>query len=144
MSENSPKIIINRSIERVYRIAEQYPCFVDFFMKKDVIFSNDQRIAVEVSMRKFGIPFEWAGEGTKQKNKSIDFVQTKGLFKGLKAYWFFRAVTEDSTVVTIQTSLPPQTSKFKFLIKKLLSCLLVEGTTRRILESLKNACERNE
>ena len=49
----------------------------------------------------YGIVLHWEGEGIKNKNKSINFTQTKGLLKGLRADWMFEP-QDNKTKVTIR------------------------------------------
>lgn len=136
MYQGLSTIIIDRPLEKVYSKACTYPTFVRFFLNKSkIIYSDPKKIEVEVHARLFGFwRTKWQGEGIKSLNKSIDFLQTEGMFKNLKASWMFEPMNV-STKVSIQTTFS------KPLFERFLGEKLVERTTQRILQELKTACE---
>ena len=69
-------------------------------------------------------------------NKSIDFTQTKGLFKGLRAFWSFEK-NGNGTRISISTKFEKPAAGF--LGEWLLGKFLVERTTRKILLELRYA-----
>lgn len=142
MTPTESTIEIKRPLPKVYETAERYPTFVSFFTKKKILCSDDSFLSVEVGMKRFGLLFEWAGEGLKEKNKAIYFIQTKGLLKGLKANWLFQALGERAARVTIKTHFEKKMPLFGFLLfEKMLGIFLVKKTTEKILSDLKKACE---
>lgn len=134
VSEKS--IIIKGNLEKVYTIAETYPRFVPFYKKKEVLFENQEKIIVRISSIFYGKELSWEGQGIKNKNKSIDFIQTKGLLRGLRATWVFEDLRDDRVKVSIKTQL-----NFHFFLgkifEKILGNLLIPNTTTKILSSLK-------
>jgi ribosome-associated toxin RatA of RatAB toxin-antitoxin module len=141
MAESCSHITINRGVRRVYDVAQTYPTFVTFFSKKQVVSADETQLSVRAGMKRYGINFEWAGIGKKIPYESINFVQTEGLIKGLRARWKFQNITPESTLVEIRTSFQLNLLLFNSSIEKGLSSILVENTTRRILNDLKLACE---
>ncbi len=129
--------IPNRKINRVYKIAETYPCFVSFFSSDSrIIRSTDEEMQVEVYTKLLGLfPTKWTGLGKKVRHRQITFTQTQGLFKGLTAIWSFQEVP-DGTEVSIETSFSKP--KIGILGEWVLGRFLVEKTTRKILQELKN------
>lgn len=132
-------IVIDENLEKVYAIAQTYPRFVDFYKKKDVIFENQEKIIVRMASSFYGMVLNWEGEGIKNKNKSINFTQTKGLLKGLSADWVFEP-QDNKTKVTIKAELSSN-SLLGEIFGKLLGFLFVPNTLIKILSSLKNAAE---
>lgn len=144
MFETESSIDIAGSLEKVYAIAETYPRFVPFYEIKEILFEDEEKIIVKISSSFYGIKLTWEGEGLKNKNNSINFIQTKGLLKGLKARWTF----EDLKDNTVKVSIRSQIDFIFFLGKifeKFLGVLLIPNTLKRILYSLKYAVEgKNE
>lgn len=132
-------IVIDENLEKVYAIAQTYPRFVDFYKKKDVIFESREKIIVRMAISFYGMVLNWEGEGIKNKNKSINFTQTKGLLKGLSADWVFEP-QDNKTKVTIKAELSSN-SLLGGIFGKLLGFLFVPNTLIKILSSLKNAAE---
>lgn len=132
---------ICRPLEEVFKQAESYPAFVGFFHKKETKSSSDSFLSVEVGMKRYGLTFEWAGEGVKTKNKSIDFTQTKGLLKGMKARWTFTPIHDHETEVAIEADFEMKIPVAGFILERAFSGLLVEKTTQRILSELKKVSE---
>jgi ribosome-associated toxin RatA of RatAB toxin-antitoxin module len=94
--------IINAPVENVYKSAEKYPEFVSFYDKKVTELNTSTYIKIHLGMKFLGIiPIRWTGEGTKERNKFICYVQTKGLLKGLQSKWIFTIIDENKTKVTI-------------------------------------------
>lgn len=142
MTETTESVIIDSKLENVYAIAETYPVFVSFYKVKEIIAENQERMAVRISSSFYGKILSWEGEGTKDKNKSIDFVQTKGLLKGLRAYWIFEDLKNKKVKVTISAKLDSY-SLWGRIFAKIIAVILIKKTTYRILQSLKKAAENN-
>lgn len=132
-------IVIDENLEKVYAIAQTYPRFVDFYKKKDVIFESQEKIVVRMASSFYGIVLHWEGEGIKNKNKSINFTQTKGLLKGLRADWMFEP-QDNKTKVTIRAELRFN-SLLGEILERPLGLLFVPNTLIKILSLLKNAVE---
>lgn len=133
---------ISKRRERVYEVALTYPTFVRFFLNGSRVLSeDDKKILVEVHSKLFGRSTSWQGEGIKVPLKTIRFIQTKGMFKGLRARWSFVPKSSSETKVTICTSF-----KKRFLTsfgERLVGTLVVEKTTARILRELKRQVEES-
>ena len=71
---------------------------------------------------------EWEGEGRIIFPEKIDFTQTAGLFRGLKAIWSFDE-SRGNTIVTIATTFS-KPHMFKF-VESLLGRYVVEKTTKK-------------
>lgn len=142
MFRSERSVVIDADLEEVYATAETYPRFVDFYNEKEIVFENQDRIVVKISSSFYGKVLKWEGEGIKYKNESIDFTQTKGLLKGLKATWLFESLNKNSTRVIIRTQF-----NFQFflgrLLEKIIGNLLIPHTTTGILSSLKKTVETN-
>lgn len=132
-------IVIDENLEKVYAIAHTYPRFVDFYKKKDVVFESQEKIIVRMASSFYGIVLNWEGEGIKNKDKSINFTQTKGLLKGLRADWVFEP-QDNKTKVTIRAELRTNFWMGE-MFGKILGSLFVPNTLIKILSSLKNAVE---
>lgn len=132
-------IVIDEDLERVYAIAQTYPRFVNFYKNKDVIFESQEKIVARMAYSFYGIVFNWEGEGVKNKNKSINFTQTKGLLKGLRASWVFEP-QDNKTKVIIRTELRFN-SFFGKIFEKPLGFIFIPNTLTKILLSLKNSVE---
>ncbi len=143
MVSSKSSISIKNRLKDVYDIATTYPRFVRFFNKKVVLISTESFLSVKVGMKRFGINFEWSGEGLKIPNQTISFVQTQGLLKGLKAVWEFKSVDEYTTSVNIKTDFQVKIPLIGNPVERILSYYLVENTTRNILAELKIASEEN-
>lgn len=141
ISERS--ILIDADVEKVYAVAETYPKFVSFYTQREILFENKEKVIVRMSSMFYGKEFTWEGEGFKNKNTSINFVQTKGLLKGLRAVWVFDKLKDNVTRVTIKTQLSFD-SFFSRLFEKILGYSLVTNTTTRILSCLKSAAENKQ
>src|SRR5579862_7374873 len=96
-------IKIDRPRKHVFQIAETYPRLVSFYKSGEILYQDDKCIKVRVTSNIFGIPTSWEGKGEKKKYESIEYIQTRGLFKGLVAAWHFKDADE-STVVSIRVS----------------------------------------
>ncbi|OGX23599.1 MAG: hypothetical protein A3J51_06680 [Omnitrophica WOR_2 bacterium RIFCSPHIGHO2_02_FULL_45_21] len=142
MFQSEKSIVIDRELEKVYAVAETYPRFVDFYKEKEIIFENQSKIVVKICSSFYGKILKWEGEGIKYKNKSIDFTQTKGLLKGLRATWLFEGLNKKSTRATIRTQFNFQFF-FGKLFEKVIGSLLIPKTTANILSCLKNTVESN-
>lgn len=131
---------INRDVERVYKVAATYPSFVSFFLKGSrVLFGDDKKLFVEVHSKLFGLRTTWYGEGVKAPFKVIQFIQTKGLFKGLRARWSFISKEPNETKVTICTSF--RKPYLTPLGERLVGNFVVEKITAKILTELKRHSE---
>ncbi len=119
----------------VYKVAVMYPDFVRFFQKGSrVIKENQKGKAVFVKASLLGLfPTQWVGRGLKRPFNKIEFSQTHGLFKGLKAAWCFRE-KNGGTEVAIRTkfSKPWMGSWIEIAVGR----LVVENTTKKILREL--------
>ena len=121
--------------KQTYLVAETYPTFVRFFLKgSKIIEQNDLYMVVEVHARLLNfLPSRWKGEGEKVPFQRINFTQTEGLFKGLKAEWLFEEAG-NGTQVSIKTRFEkPNIGSFG---EWLLGKFVVERTTRKILQEL--------
>ena len=140
MYETEKTLVINGNIGKVYAVAETYPMFVQFYKRKEIVFEDQERSVVRVSNSFYGIVLCWEGEGIKDRHKCINFTQTKGLLKGLKAQFIFEPVENNKTKVTIKAKLA-----FHFffgrVLEKILGNLLIPNTVAKISLSLKNAVE---
>jgi len=133
-------ITISRSRARVYSVATTYPKFVSFFLNGSrVLLEDDVKLLVEVHNRLVGLRISWQGEGVKSQNRCIQFTQTKGLFKGLRARWSFVSKPDGQTKVTICTSF--QKPLFTPVGEMILGRFLVECVTEKILRELKRKAE---
>ena len=141
MIKTESSIEIQKPIDEVYKIAESYPRFVSFFHKREVVESTDRSLSVRVGMKRFGVNFEWEGEGQKEPARAIRFTQTKGLLKGMKANWFFDSEDNKKTKVSIKTSFEFKIPAIGFILEKSFSTFLVERTTQKILNELKKSSE---
>ena len=133
------KIIINAPIEKTYRTAENYPLFVKAFREKKILWNTELASKVRITNDFFAIPLTWEGESIKRKIKQIDWVQTSGLLKGLRANWLFNSIDDGQTEVLI---------KGEFFAKGLrkvllypLAPILVAKVANQILTSLKMESE---
>ena len=137
----SQRTHINASADKVYSVAENYPLFVDDFFEKEILSSSDKAAHVRVMNKFFNIPLTWEGIGQKdKKNMQLRWVQTKGLFQGMRVVWSIRSKTPDCTEVVIEGDLVA--SSF-FSAKNLLAKLLVPRAVKRILYALKKHSECN-
>jgi hypothetical protein len=85
-------------------------------------------------MKLFGfIPVRWIGEGKKIKDRSINYVQTSGLLKGLTADWEFIEINPVLTKVQIILSF---NSCFIF---SLFLRYFLTNTSQQLLKDLKIA-----
>lgn len=134
---------IDAPIEKVFSVAENYPHFVGAFNVKKTLYSDESKVRVQVGTVKFGRQFVWEGEGIKDRNNQIDFTQTNGLFKGLKAIWRFKKLDSNKTAVEIETLFNSDFLLFKGLLENLSKKYLIENTTVQILEHLKIQSELN-
>ena len=139
MYQTESVIVIDENLERVYAIAQTYPRFVNFYKKKDVIFESQERIVARMAYSFCGIVLSWEGEGVKNKNKSINFTQTKGLLKGLRANWIFEP-QDNKTKVIIRSELRFNSFLGK-ICEKPLGFLFIPNILTKILLSLKNCAE---
>lgn len=134
-------ILINGGLEKVYAVAATYPKFVSFYKTKEVLFENSEKIAVRISSVFYGTELTWEGEGFKNKNESIDFIQTKGLLKGLRVIWKFENLKNGTVNVAIKTQL-----SFNFFLgrmfEEIVGNLLIPNTTAKILSCLKFTVEK--
>lgn len=133
------EILINTDLEKVFKVAETYPLFVDFYKDKSLFPQDERKINVEVGLKILGINFKWKAEGLKIKNKKINFIQTQGPLKGLQAAWYFTKL-DGKTRVIIE-------NKFKsnYLLGRLgdifIANLFVKTTIKKILKELKKKSE---
>lgn len=139
MLETEKSTIINQNLEKVYAIAETYPEFVSFYKEKKILFQDERILTVKMSASFYGVVLTWKGEGIKTKNKSIEFSQTQGLLKGLKAIWIFERLENNLTKVTIKTII--NFNSIGKMFEKIIVNLLVSKTTSKILSSLKYVAE---
>ncbi len=126
-------ILIDSPVEEVYRVAELYPSFVKFYVRKFVIENSVDEIRVAVGYKLFGFPVYWNGTGKKNKNHSISYIQTDGFLKGMKADWEFipeRGKTQVSININSNKSIP----LFNWFIRKTL-----KDVSNRILLDLEEA-----
>lgn len=138
MHLDSSLIFIESPIEKVYQIAETYPTFVKFYSIKSIVENNDSKIIVNVGYRLFGFLIRWAGIGEKIKNSSINYIQTKGFLKGIKARWNFVSLG-DKTKVTIDIEVKDSIRFFSWFIKK-----RIKKVIDSILLDLKDAVEKEK
>lgn len=140
MYKGVQSILIRAPRKKVYEIAEKYPSFVRFFSKRSrIVEQSNQHSYVVVCSRLLGLfPKRWRGRGVKKRYRKIEFVQTEGLFKGLKAIWLFKNL-KNGTRVFIRTSFSKP--RIGNVGEWFLGRLLVESTTRKILSELKYAAE---
>ncbi len=133
-------IRITQDVDRVYSIARTYPSFVSFFLDgSKILFQDEKTLLVQVQTRLLGLKTSWFGSGIMTPPKRIQFSQTKGLFRGLKARWSFVPNGRNETKVTICTSFSkPLLSPVG---ERLLGIFLVERVTARILSELKGKSE---
>ena len=139
MKEIKDTILVQASIDRAYRVAEDYPLFVDAFEKREILHRTDKRSHVKITNRFFSIPLTWEGKGFKRRNERIAWLQTRGLLRGLKAEWRFIPHGENTEIV-IRGSY-----KGSGLLGKMIEAiapLLVTKGTQKILQFLKLAAER--
>ncbi len=141
MASHTASVVISQDINRVYAIAATYPLFVDFYEEKEILYQNETNISVKISSRFFAIVrFTWEGNGIKEKNQKITWVQSKGLLHGLRVIWRFESL-EFKTRVTIECIYDPHVLVVGKLIGELATFFFIMGTPERILLCLKKACE---
>lgn len=131
----SENITIAKNLEETYKIAEQYPRFVDFYQKKEIVHSDEIRSEVKIESSFFGLKFSWVGAGIKEKNKKITWTQLEGLLKGMKAEWLFFALdgkTRVDLIVTYSSPIP--------LWESLAAFIFIKKTIPKILNCFKTAC----
>jgi len=138
--ENS-SIVINSSLEKVYKVAETYPKFVDFYEIKTILENNNSTIIIQAGYRLFGLPIRWKGVGKKEECKSIKYIQSAGLLRGMHADWKFFEVNVNNTRVTIDTKIEKLPVIFRVL-KSLISSR-VKQITDGILNDLKRTVEKD-
>jgi ribosome-associated toxin RatA of RatAB toxin-antitoxin module len=126
---------ISKPIADVYHVAEQYPLFVRFYKKKEILDSNETNCKVRISSTFFGLTTHWEGAATKNKNHSILWLQTKGLLKGLTVDWLFKSINNSETEVTLKAEFVSYNKLFDFLAKK----ILIEKTLKKVVLELKKA-----
>lgn len=134
------QISIRSSLEAVYKMAETYPDFVSAFSRKSKrLFQDENSVEVLIVANLLGIfPTSWKGFGKKTRNKSIKYLQTKGLFEGLTADWNFE-VNGDSVIVKIITKF--EKPSWGLFLEGLIGRNVVEKTTGKILIDLKKEAE---
>ena len=122
---------------QVYEVAKTYPSFVRFFFRDSrIVRQSDQRLLVQICTKLFGIfPTRWYGRGVKERNQSIRFTQSKGLFKGLIAVWTFEEASNGTRVSICTRFAKP---KIGTLGEWFLGKFVVERTTRKILSELQS------
>lgn len=133
-------IRINGGRPAVYKVATTYPNFVSFFLEGSRrLLQDESTIQVEVHSKLLGLKTKWQGVGQKRFARSIRFIQTQGLFKGLTARWSFVGIGKEETKVSICTSFrKPLLSPLGEL---LVGRFLVERITSKILNELQRQCE---
>ena len=129
-------IIINRDLPSVYKMAETYPGFVNFFLQGSrILKSDDRELRVEVHSRLLFFKTSWRGEGVKRNCRFIRFRQTQGLLKGLIARWSFLPTEAGVTKVRIMTHF--KKLWFTPIGERYFGKYIVEITTQKILNALK-------
>jgi ribosome-associated toxin RatA of RatAB toxin-antitoxin module len=129
-------ILIDSPIQKVYKTAETYPTFVKFYTIKSIIENNDNRLVVDVGYRLFGFSIHWIGMGDKIKFHSINYVQTEGFLKGMRANWNF--ISEgNKTRVSIDIEIKKSILFLNWFIKK-----RVQKISNGILQDLKDTTEK--
>lgn len=143
MAESEASIVVKRDIDSVFSVADTYPSFVDFYFNKQILDGDCSSVRkVRMCARFFGnVIFCWEGTRTKCiKNSEIEWVQTEGLLKGLKAVWLF-ASQSGVTHVTLKCFYNPSVFLFGSLLGYLANVLFIHKTLPRLLSSLRVACE---
>lgn len=133
------RIVVNAPLEKTYHSAESYPLFVDSFLDKKILMTNDDGSKVRITNLFFNLPLTWEGQSKKQKNKSISWIQTSGLLKGLTAEWLFVPITQESTEVIIKGKYLG--SGFPGFFLSSVAPILISKAAKKILESLKSVSE---
>ena len=133
------EILINTGLEKVYRVAETYPCFVDGYKEKNILYQDDIKLNVKVTSTVFGLPLKWTGEGIKIKNKEINFIQKQGPLRGLEARWYFEKIN-GKTKVSIEARFKSDSMLMR-LFEFCIAEFFVKKTLQRILKSLKDKAE---
>lgn len=129
------RIIINASVEETYKTAEDYPLFVKAFREKEILCKSEHASKVRITNNFFAIPLAWEGESVKTRNEQIDWVQTSGLLRGLRAKWVFNAIDDGRTEVLIRGDFSEK--GLRGIILTLLAPILIIKVVNRILTSLK-------
>jgi len=133
----SHDVIIQRDISEVYKVAERYPEFVDFYRKKKIVRMDDFYSEVQIESMFCGLKFAWEGKGVKERNSKITWVQSKGLLNEMKAEWLFFAM-DQGTRVTLKASYSSPILFWEYVA----SILFMKKTIPKILNCLQNACSR--
>lgn len=133
-------ILLEQTVQDVYRMAETYPTFVRFFLEGSCILEQSERsMRVKVYSCLLGrVRTSWEGIGVKVPYRFLRFQQTQGLLNGLIARWSFVS-TGRGTRVTIMTRFTKRW--LTPLGERWFGKYIVEPTTQRILEELKVALE---
>lgn len=134
----SKSILVSKELKRVYEIAERYPNFVDYYERKEIIFSDEKCSEVRITASFFGFPVTWEGKGVKERNKSISWMQSKGLLKGMRADWVFSEIDQGirvSLTATYESRIP--------LWGPIAEFLFIRKTVPKVLECFKTACDRS-
>lgn len=139
MKEIKDSILVQAKLDEAYRLAEEYPLFVDAFEKKEILHRTDKRSHVRITNRFFKLPLTWEGKGYKHRNERIVWLQTQGLLRGLKAEWIF-IPQGDATEIVIR-------GRYKGVglwgtILELVAPLLLTQGIKQILHSLRLAAEK--
>jgi len=139
MYESESSVLINDNLISVFKVAEKYPEFVNFYKAKSILYQDDKRLVVKIDHYIFGIPFRWKGEGIKNRYNEIRFRQIEGLLKGLEAHWLFRK-ENGKTKVTIKTNFSLNNPILKIL-EKPIGNLVIKRIIDKILINLRNIVE---
>ena len=133
----SKEVMISQNLEPVYAMAEQYPKFIGFYKTKEIVHSDENSSRVKIESKFCGLKFSWEGKGIKEKNRKIEWIQSKGLLNGMRAEWLFLKSEDKSTrvVLTVTYSSPV------LFWEEVASFLFIRRTVPKILSCLKAACE---
>ncbi len=141
MIEVLEKISVHADIKKTFEIAEEYPLFVSEYQKKEIICRNEKSSRVRITNIFLVIPLSWEGESVKEKNHKINWIQTRGLLKGLSAEWLFFSREKNLTEVIIKGVYKGIGVRRYFV--QFIAPLLISKTTRKILHALKKAAEES-
>jgi ribosome-associated toxin RatA of RatAB toxin-antitoxin module len=140
MYNSVDSIVINKPREHVFRVAETYPCFISFYRSGEILYQDEKTIKVKISSEILGVPTSWIGDGKKKRFETIDYTQTQGFFKGLKAIWSFQELGE-STIVSIDINFKLNLPVIGSFVEHFMGTRKVSKTVKGILSELKREAE---
>lgn len=134
-------ICINAPVKYVFHTAARYPLFVSHFKERKILAQDQDDITIQAGYSLCGIlPVRWVGHGKKDPYKAITWEQTQGLLKGMRAYWRFDDLGNQTQVsIKTQVTIPLP------IVGKLMEWAvggIVSKNVRGILKSLKQAAEQ--